>query len=139
MSAALDRCRSYRGESGPACVLLAVGNELADRDAGPDAGDYRISRMTFSGNGLGGSRTAALNHSRDMDMGHIWLVDAASGRDCKGEWRLAGTGASWRMLCLDGLTAEGEMTSPREGAGRGSGRTSGGDPVAFTFAPDPVP
>lgn len=98
---------------------------LADRDAGPVVGIAAFQGRPFPATGW----AAALNHSRDMDMGHIRLVAAAFGRDRRVLAEALPRRADRRRK--DGL-ASWER-------GRGSGRTSGGGPTAFSFAPNPVP
>ena len=136
MVAALDRCRSYRSDPATDCTLIALDNELVRPGMAIDDEGHVILRMTFLEGGFMGSREAALDHAPGVDRGHIWLVDVAGGRDCKGEWQEKDGSTGWWMLCQDGARAVGDMTPPREGTGRGMGVTSVGEVVEFTFAPD---
>ena len=136
MAAALDRCRSYRRDKTLKCRFLAIEDTLTDTPSGVTP--HWVSRIQFSGNGFSGSPEAGMSYLPDDTSGYIWLVDPERNRDCKGEWHTRDDGATWSMLCKDGLTAEGDMTLPSTGMGVGWGEDMNGEAVNFTFAPDPA-
>lgn len=136
MIAALDRCRSYRDDTDPDCTIIALNNELISKEESLRLDTRRVASMYFRDEGFIGSQQARLSYAPNEHIGHIWLVDTANGRDCKGEWKADGDDGTWWMLCKDGLRAEGTISSPATGSGSGVGKTSNGDLLRFTFEPD---
>ena len=101
-----------------------------------------VARIDFGEQGLDGSPAAALSYAPHADRGHLWLVDQARNRDCKGEWQTRSPSESsdasefiWNLVCLDGLRANGIISDPSVGWGSGNGRDNRGGAIAFTFQP----
>jgi len=131
----LDRCRSYRQDISIKCTIIALNDELITQDRAQGLDQHKVARITFLDTGFLGSQKAALSYSPDADMGYIWLVDTANGRDCKGEWHMDGDKGSWWIRCKDGLKAEGIISSPSSGNGTGQGQTLDGQIINFVFSP----